>query len=95
VQTAGHTLVPVVYAGDFNTPANDPRSLASAFVVSFAGDSRVNGRKVEASGQTVGILQFGASIALSDAVLLIATVGAGLTHATPDFLFGLALAIRF
>ena len=70
-------------------------SLSTAFTASYAGDSRVNGRKVEASGQTIGILQLGASIALSDAVLLIATVGAGLTQATPDFLFGVAMPVRF
>jgi hypothetical protein len=36
-----------------------------------------------------------ASIALSNAVLLIATVSAGLTQATPDFLFGVAMPVRF
>jgi hypothetical protein len=70
-------------------------SLSSAFLVSFAGDSTVKGRKVEASGQTIGILQLGVSVALSDAVLLIATLGAGLTQATPDFLFGVAMPVRF
>jgi hypothetical protein len=70
-------------------------SLSTAFTVSYAGDSRVNGQKVAASGQTVGIIQFDASTALSNAVLLIATVGAGLTQATPGFRFSVAMPVRF
>jgi hypothetical protein len=70
-------------------------SLSSAFVVSVAGDTAVGGRKIGGSGQTVSLLQLGGSFTLSDSVLLVITAGAGLTQATPDFLFGVALPIRF
>lgn len=70
-------------------------SLRAGFSMARSGDLRVNGAAVPGSGQTVAILELGTSWSLGRRTLLDVFVGAGLTDASPDFLIGIALPLRF
>lgn len=80
---------------------NDTSSLALSFTQRFVRTSRVKGldeekfRDVVGSDANVGLLNVGASFALSDRIALLANVSAGITDDAPDMQIGLRLPIRF
>jgi hypothetical protein len=70
-------------------------SLRSSFNASYTDAFRLNGRKVEGSGEVIGTFEVGTSVTLSDSVLLDVVAGAGVTSAAPDFLVNVSMPIRF
>jgi hypothetical protein len=75
--------------------ASPETSLRFFFDQSFVERTEAHGRGVAGSDAWVGQLSIGASSVLSRRVLLDAELGIGLTSDAPDYVFRIALPIRF
>ena len=70
-------------------------SLRAAFSWARFDKPRVGSIRLPVNDQTTGLLEFGASIVLTDRVALDVLLAAGLTRNAPDFQLSVALPIRF
>jgi len=74
--------------------ASPETSLSLGFQQSFGQDAEVDGRTIDNSGATQGILTLGASSILAQGLLLNFTLGVGLSDDAPDYFIRLSLPFR-
>jgi Putative MetA-pathway of phenol degradation len=70
-------------------------SVRAGFGLSWTPDVKLNGTTIEGSNATVVMLELGTSISLTRSTLLDISLAVGATDASPDFVFNVALPIRF
>jgi hypothetical protein len=70
-------------------------SLRMAFNLTFFEELEIDNTDIPGSDDPLGIIEFGGSIALNDAMALDVLVGAGVTRNAPDFRVTAALPTRF
>lgn len=75
--------------------ASPETSLSFFFIQTFAGDTEIDGDKVNGSDQVIGTFSIGAATILGRNVLLSITGEIGLTDDAPDYAIGASLPIRF
>ena len=75
--------------------ASPETSLQFSYQQTIAGEAKVNGSKLRGSDQNAAVVSIGASSILGRGALLTATAGIGLTDDSPDYIFRVALPIRF
>jgi hypothetical protein len=77
-----------------NLAASPETSLSLGFQQSFSQDLERDGRSIDNSDTTQGVLTLGASSILGDGVLLNVTLGVGLSDDAPDYFVRVGLPIR-
>lgn len=75
--------------------ASPETSLRFGLQQSWVDDVEFNGEVINDSDQTQSILQIGLSSVLGPGVLFDISAGAGLTDASPDYVVGISIPIRF
>jgi hypothetical protein len=75
--------------------ASPETTLRAQLQQSFINDVKVNGRVINGSDQTQGVMILGASSILGRGVLLDVATGIGLTDDAPDYFVTVSLPIRF
>lgn len=74
--------------------ASPDTSLSLGFQQSFSQDAEVDGRTIDNSDSTQGVLTLGASSILGQGLLLNFTLGVGLSEDAPDYFIRLSLPFR-
>lgn len=75
--------------------ASPETTLRAQLQQSFINDVKVNGRVINGTDQTQGVMVLGASSILGRGVLLDVAAGIGLTDSAPDYFVTVSLPIRF
>jgi len=74
--------------------ASPETSLSLGFQQSFSQDAEIDGRSIDNSGTTEGLLTLGASSILGAGILLNATLGVGLSEDAPDYFIRVSLPLQ-